>query len=324
MVDELRIKVRAGRGGDGRVAFAKGRGSKGVTGGDGGNGGSVYMEAVSDLSVLRNYRFKKAFEAENGGDGGTKKLKGKNGEDLIIKVPVGTIAHNLDTKEDIEVLEVGEKVRLAKGGKGGRGNWHFRTAERQAPDFAEKGRSEEEFEYYIELRLIADAGFIGLPSAGKSSLLNALTEATAKVASYHFTTLEANLGVFYPTNSKAVQTILADIPGLIEGAHKGKGLGDKFLRHIKRTRYLFHCISAESENMKKDYKTIWDELKSFDKELSQKNECIILTKIDLISDKEKEKRIKELKKLNPNVICTSVETEDGLEEIQKFIKETIS
>ena len=324
MIDELHITVAAGKGGDGRVAFEKGPGQKGVTGGDGGNGGSVYMEAVSDFNVLRDYRYKKEFEAENGNDGGINRLKGKNGEDFIIKVPVGTIAHNLDTKEDLEVLEVGERVRLAKGGKGGRGNWHFRSSTRQSPDFAEEGRSEERFEYFIELKLLADIGFIGLPSAGKSSLLNELTKANVKTAAYHFTTLEPNLGVFYPPSNKPRPIVLADIPGLIEGASEGKGIGDKFLRHIQRTKYLFHCVSAESPDLKKDYEVIRQELEAYDTQLSEEPECIVLTKIDLLEPEEIEAKKKELQKLNPCVLTSTIADEAELEELKEKIVDIVT
>ncbi|MDP3880587.1 MAG: GTPase ObgE [bacterium] len=320
MVDEIKVKITAGRGGNGCVAFEKGPGKKGVSGGDGGNGGSVYMEAVSDLSALRNYRFKKEFQAENGQDGRNKLLAGKNGEDLILKVPIGTVAHNLDAEEDLELTEVGQKVRLAKGGKGGRGNWHFRTAERQSPDFAEQGRSEESFDYHIELKLIADIGFIGLPSAGKSSLLNAFTRARAKVAAYPFTTLEPNLGVYHTPNR---QIILADIPGLIEGAHKGKGLGDKFLRHIQRTKYLFHCISSESEDLAGDYQAIRAELRDYDTKLAKKSECIILTKVDLLDEATLNAKVETLKKINPCVFPASVLELETLEAIKEFIQKVV-
>ncbi len=319
MIDELRIKVTASDGGDGRVAFEKKRGMRGVTGGDGGNGGSVYMEAVSDLSALRNYRFKKSFSSKKGQDGGVSKLKGKNGEDLIIKVPIGTIAHNLDTGEDFEILDIGQRLMIAKGGKGGRGNWQFRSSTNRAPQYAEEGRSGQTFDYYLELKLIADIGFIGLPSAGKSSLLNALTNASVKTAEYHFTTLEANLGVYYPSK-KAPPIILADIPGLIEGASQGKGLGDKFLRHIQRTQQLIHCISAESENLAKDYKTIRSELKLFDKHLTPKPEHLLLTKTDILSREELKQKMKELAKLNPSVYNSSIKSENGLKALKKLIE----
>lgn len=320
MVDEIKIKITAGRGGDGAVAFEKGPGMQGVAGGDGGNGGSVFMEAVSDLSALRNYRFKKEFKAPDGENGRNKLLEGKNGEDLILKVPIGTVAHNLDTKEDIEVVEVGETVRLAKGGKGGRGNWHFRTATRQAPDFAEKGRSEESFDFHIELKIIADIGFVGLPSAGKSSLLNAFTRARAKVAAYPFTTLEPNLGVYHAPGK---QIILADIPGLIKGAHKGKGLGDKFLRHIQRTKYLFHCISAESEDLAGDYKAIRQELNDYDVDLNKKSECIILTKTDLLDKDAVQEKIESLKEINPCVFPASVLELDSLGPIKDLMQKIV-
>jgi GTP-binding protein len=245
LIDEAEIKINAGHGGKGAVAFNTNLNSRGPAGGSGGKGGSAYGEGVSDLSVLGQFRFKKEFSAENGGDGRGQFRDGKNGYDLILKLPVGTVAHNLTSGSEINFEKIGERILLAKGGLGGRGNFQFRSSKNTSPKHAEPGRPGESFMFRLELKFIADIGFIGLPNVGKSSLLNKLTNARSKVANYPFTTLEPNLGAYY-------ELILADIPGLIEGSSSGKGLGIKFLRHIERTHILFHFISAESPTPVKD------------------------------------------------------------------------
>ncbi len=312
IVDEIQIEVSGGKGGDGCAAFNKNKGEKGPTGGDGGNGGNVYLEGISNLTALNKFRFKKEFPAGSGVDGKNKLLEGAKGKNLVLKVPIGTVAHNLDTKKDIEIINVGEKIMIARGGKRGRGNWRFRSATNTTPREFEKGLEGQRYRFILELRMIADIGFIGLPSAGKSSLLNALTKANVKVAAYHFTTLEPNLGNYYGL-------ILADIPGLIEGASAGKGLGIKFLRHIKRTRILIHCISCESENIKKDYQIIKEELKKYELGLARKKEYLFLTKIDLASEKEIKEKIKELKKISPDVLAVSVYDKKRLEKVRKLL-----
>ena len=311
LIDEVKIKLQGGSGGSGCVAFNKNKGEKGPTGGDGGNGGSVYLEGTSNLTALNKFRFKKEFSAEDGVDGKNKILEGKKGEDLVLKVPVGTIAHNLDTGRDLEIVKDGEKILVARGGRRGRGNYFFRSSTNTTPKEFEEGGNGKSFDFLLELRLIADVGLIGLPSAGKSSLLNALTKADVKVAAYPFTTLEPNLGDFYGL-------IIADIPGLIEGAAAGKGLGIRFLRHVKRTKILIHCISSESENLLKDYQAIKNELKKYELSLAKKQEYIFLTKIDLLSEKKIEEKIKELKKINPNVLAVSVYDEDSIGEVKKL------
>lgn len=312
IVDEIKIKVSGGKGGDGCVVFDRSKFSQGPSGGNGGNGGNVYFEAVSNLAALNKLRYKKEFLAENGENGKSKLLDGAKGKDIVIKVPIGTVVHNLDNHKNIEITKVGEKVIIAKGGRGGRGNWHFRSSTNTTPMEFEKGINGEQLNLFLELRMIADVGLIGLPSAGKSSFLNALTKAEAKVAAYPFTTLEPNLGDYYGL-------IIADIPGLIEGASTGKGLGTKFLRHIKRTRVLIHCISSESEDLIKDYKIIKEELEKYEKSLTLKKEYVFLTKTDLISEDEKKKKIKELEKISSDVIAVSIYDKDGLEKIRKLL-----
>ena len=276
LVDELHIAAKAGNGGDGVVRWLhlKGVEYAGPSGGNGGDGGNIYVRGVRDVSLLGRYRGEKKFRAGRGSDGESLSKHGKRGADLVIDVPVGSLVHNRDTGEVHEVLEEGQQILILKGGRGGAGNEVFKSSVNRTPDVAMPGGEGEEAQLYIELQLIASAGLIGLPNAGKSSLLNALTAANAKVGSYAFTPLEPNLGVLYGF-------ILADIPGLIEGASEGKGLGSKFLRHIARTELLVHCVSLESENPEEDYAVVRAEIAKFDKaDLAGKREAIVLTKSD--------------------------------------------
>jgi len=305
LIDDVKIKVRAGRGGDGIVAFNNIKMALGPTGADGGNGGSVYFEGVSDFSALNQFRYKKELSAQNGERGKKQLNDGANGIDLILKVPIGTVAHNLSTAKDDEIISVGQRLLSVKGGRGGKGNYKFRSSTNTTPMEFQEGLPGEECELRLELKLIADVGFIGLPNVGKSSLLNKLTNAKSKVANYSFTTLEPNLGVYY-------ELILADIPGLIEGASEGKGLGVKFLRHIERTKTLFHFISAESADPAKDYQVIKNELGSYNKELLDKPEYIFLSKSDLLGKDEVDKKLGELKAIGKEAVAISVEDGAGL------------
>ena len=312
LIDDVTIKIQAGNGGDGKVAFQRIKMSLGPTGGTGGAGGSIYFEGVSDLSALRQFRFKKDVRAENGAIGRPQFVDGKTPDDIVLKVPVGTVIHNLNTKSDVEIVRIGERVLIAKGGRGGRGNFHFRGPKNTSPKEFEKGKPGEKFNVRLELKLIADVGFIGLPNAGKSSLLNELTRANAKVANYPFTTLEPNLGAYY-------DLILADIPGLIEGASLGKGLGIKFLRHVERTKVLFHLISAESPTLYEDYKTIREELGTYNKELLEKPEYVFLSKNDLLSEKELKEKLKELKKTKREIIPISIADDESLKKVKAIL-----
>lgn len=303
----------AGSGGDGAVAFDKIKMSLGPTGGKGGNGGNVYFEGVSDLLVLRKYTNKKEYWAEDGKRGGSDKSDGRNGEELVLAVPIGSVAKNLSTGEEFDITEVGQRFLAAEGGIGGRGNFLFRSSKNTSPQESEEGKPGEDFEYVIELRLIADIGLIGLPSAGKSSLLNELTKAEAKIGAYHFTTLEPNLGVMEGG------IILADIPGLIEGASSGRGLGTKFLRHIRRTKALVHCISLESDDLGRDYEIIRKELGEYDKSLLEKKEMIFLTKHDLSDEEEKKVKLEEMKKINPDVVLVSIHDWESLEKVKEAL-----
>lgn len=311
LIDDVTIKVRAGNGGKGMVTFNKLPCALGPTGGSGGNGGNVYFVGVSELDALKQFRFKKEIEAANGENGKGQCLDGANAEDLYLKVPVGTVIHNLTRHDDLEVVKTGEAVLVAKGGKGGKGNYLFRSSTNTTPMQAQSGLPGEEFELRLELKMIADVGFVGLPNVGKSSLLKELTNANPKVANYPFTTLEPNLGVYY-------DLILADIPGLIEGAHEGKGLGIKFLRHVERTKIIFHFISAESEDYKADYKTIEKELEDYNPAMLKKQEYIFITKSDLVAPEVLKERLAKFRKKS---VPISIYDYDSIEKVKKILNE---
>lgn len=311
LIDEVKINIKAGRGGDGVVAFDSSKFSQGPCGGNGGDGGSVYFKGTVNIAALSKFRYQKDFNAGDGQRGMTQKKQGKNGTDLILMVPNGTIIHNLTTGEDMEIMNE-EPVMLAKGGRGGRGNFTFKSSVNTTPLESTPGAEGEGAEIFLELRLIADIGLIGLPNVGKSSLLNELTKANVKVADYHFTTLEPSLGAYK-------NLILADIPGLIEGAAEGKGLGHKFLKHIKRTKAFFHLISADSKDVKKDYETIREELGKFDPSLLEKTEYVFISRTDLVSKEELKEKMKILKKLNKTVGSISIHDPDAMEKFEKII-----
>ncbi len=313
-IDELKIYAKAGDGGNGVVKWKseKGKPKMGPGGGNGGNGGDVYVRAVRDANILSKYIRKKEFYAEDGGIGMKDSMEGKNGDNLSIDLPIGAVIENLSNNKKFELLEEGQEILILKGGRGGLGNEHFKSSTNTTPEEWTPGKEGEEAEFFVELQLIADIGFIGLPSAGKSSLLNELTKANARVGAYPFTTLEPNLGEFYGY-------ILADIPGLIEGASDGKGLGHKFLRHITRTKALVHCISFESDDVVRDYKIIRKELEKHDKTLLDKKEIIVLTKSDLVDEETVEKTKKEISKLNPDVLITSIIDEGSIKELKVYL-----
>lgn len=316
LIDDVKIKIKAGRGGNGSVAFNKTKMSLGPTGADGGRGGSIYLEGVSDLGSLMQFRYKKEIVAKNGERGKAQFNDGSDGEDIILRVPLGTVAHNLTTNENFEIISIGQRLLVAQGGRGGRGNYKFRSAVNTSPEEFEEGKPGQEYGLRLELKLIADVGFIGLPNVGKTSLLNELTRANSKVANYPFTTLEPNLGVYY-------ELILADIPGLIEGASGGKGLGIKFLRHIERTRTLFHFISAESPDPLKDYQIVRKELGLYNKELLDKAEYIFLSKIDLLNREELDKKISRLKEIGKEVVPISIHDIDRLKNVENILRDII-
>lgn len=290
-VDQLTIYAKAGDGGDGVVRWnrMKYKPKGGPAGGDGGNGGNVYLRAVRDLNRLSKYTGNKRFIAENGEDGRNKSQYGKGSKDIYIEVPVGSIVTDSVRERVYELFTEGEEVLILKGGFGGLGNEKFKSSVNQAPEQATPGGDGEEGEFDIALSLVVDVGLIGLPNAGKSTLLNLFTNATSAVGSYEFTTLQPHLGSLYGYT-------LADIPGLIEGAADGKGLGHTFLRHVTRTKMLLHLVSLEHDDPFSAYKTVRNELGKFDKSLLEKEEWIILTKKDLANEGDIEEALKSIDK----------------------------
>ncbi len=312
LIDDVTIKVKAGNGGDGAVAFNKNMMELGPTGTRGGNGGSIYGIGVSELDTLKQFRYTKEITAENGKNGRGQFIDGPAAEDIFIKLPIGTIVHNLNNDTISEIIKVNDKILIAKGGIGGRGNFHFKSSTNTSPKQFEEGKQGEEFNIRLELKLIADIGLVGLPNAGKSSLINEITNAKSKVANYPFTTLEPHLGVFE-------DLIIADIPGLIEGASNNKGLGIKFLRHIERTKIIFHLISCENAKIVSSYRQIRKELEKYNKIFKTKDEYIVLTKTDTIDKKHLEKIKKQFLKINNNIICISIYDYDSIESLKKLL-----
>lgn len=314
IIDDVKIRVEAGKGGDGLAVFSRTKGMKGPTGGNGGNGGNVWFEGISDLTALRQFRFKKVISAENGQNGKSSLNDGHTADDTTIYLPVGTVVRNLTTGREFEINKIGQRELVAKGGRGGKGNFSFRGPTNTSPTEFRHGKSGQAYEFQFELKMIADVGFVGFPNVGKSSLLNELTASKSKVANYAFTTLNPNLGAYY-------DLVLADIPGLIEGASEGKGLGIKFLKHIERTRVLFHFICAESENPYLDYQTVRKELGAHNELLIEKPEYLFLSKADMIS-KEKVLEIKkEFKKHKKEIIPVSIIDLDSIKKVKDILKE---
>jgi len=319
-VDEIVFYARAGKGGDGVVRWMheKGKEWSGAGGGNGGKGGDVFVEGVSDLNILTKHRAVKQFIAENGRAGANFSRQGESGKDCIIYLPVGSVVRNTKTGRTVEILNKGEQYKILHGGKGGLGNEYFKASTNVRPEQSTEGKDGEDAEFHVELNLIADIGLIGLPNAGKSSLLNALTKAKAKVGNYAFTTLDPNLGVLHGL-------IVADIPGIIEGASEGKGLGIKFLKHVKRTKILLHLISLENaeEGIDHVYKVIRAELENYGEGLDNKPEMLILTKTDMVDESTLKKAVKIAKKLNKNVETVSVLDDNSIkllgEAIVKFV-----
>lgn len=310
-VDELTIYAKAGNGGDGVVRWRheKFKPKAGPAGGNGGNGGDVYVRAVKDLNRLAKYTGNKSFAAECGVPGTKNSRHGKNGEDLYIDIPVGSRVTDLQRERHFELTAVGQTERILKGGGGGLGNEYFKSSTNRAPEEATKGRPGEAGEFLIEVALVVDVGLIGFPNAGKSTILNTLTNAHSIIGDYPFTTLEPHLGDLYGI-------ILADIPGLIAGAASGKGLGHKFLRHVARTKMLLHVISLEHEDPENAYYTIRDELSQYDKSLLKKEEWICLNKKDLVNQADIASVRKALEKNGNRVFVLSQNDADSYKSLR--------
>jgi GTPase len=296
-VDRVQVQIIAGKGGDGALSFRheKFRTRGGPDGGDGGNGGSVVFRASRNQNTLATYRYRKLLQAKNGATGGKRKKHGKKGQDLEQQVPVGTVITDKEGQVIADLTEDGQSVVIARGGKGGFGNAHFTSSTRQAPRVAEKGEPGEQLEAILELKMIADVGIVGLPNAGKSTLLSVVSNAKPEIADYPFTTLVPNLGVV--DIDKKHSLLLADIPGLIEGASQGKGLGDEFLRHVERTSVLLHLIDAYNEKPVEAYQTIMKELADYKTDLSGLPQVVVLTKIEGLDKKGLNARQRQLKKI---------------------------
>ncbi|WP_044566229.1 GTPase ObgE [Anaerococcus provencensis] len=296
MIDFAKISLKAGDGGNGAVAWRREKyePTGGPAGGDGGNGGSIIIKATRNLSTLDEFRYKSKYKAQNGQPGGKNKKFGKKGDDLIIKVPVGTILREANSNTIIKDFKLdGEEFLIAKGGKGGRGNVHFKNSIRQAPRFAENGKKGQEIDLLLELKVLADVGLVGLPNVGKSTLISVISSAKPKIANYHFTTIDPNLGVVNIDNERSF--IVADIPGLIEGANEGQGLGHDFLRHIERCRVLIHLVDIsgiEGRDPIEDFKLINEELKLYNENLADKPMIVALNKSDLDTNNNAENFIK--------------------------------
>lgn len=345
MIDFARITVCAGDGGSGSGSFRQIKGKRygRADGGNGGDGGDVYIEASNDLNTLERYRYVKDYRAENGRQGFSNLRRGGDGEDLVLKVPVGTVVKAANvTKEPNEpnvssalvfdLTQAGQRVLISRGGQGGRGNAYLRDEFGRRPRVGERGQVGEIHELTLELKIIADVGVIGLPNAGKSTLLARLTRAHPKIAGYPFTTLEPNLGVLtvgshprgvagrdraYPGGEAKI--VIADIPGLIEGASRGKGLGYQFLRHIERTKLLVHMIDVTSNDLWRDYLVVRDELKRYSKELAKKREIIVLNKIDGVGKNEVQQELELFKAKRKRVVAISAKTGEGFEQLIKLL-----
>lgn len=309
-VDELTINAKAGNGGDGVVRWRheKFKPLAGPSGGDGGRGGDVFVRAVKDLNRLAKYTGNKAFSAESGDAGTGRSRAGKDGEDLYIDVPVGSRITDIERRRTFELTKVGETERILKGGGGGLGNEYFKSSTNRSPEQSTKGKRGEGGDFLVEVTLIVDVGLVGLPNAGKSTLLNTLTNAHSRVGAYPFTTTEPHLGELYGF-------ILADIPGLISGAAAGKGLGHKFLRHVSRTNMLLHLVSLEHEDPLKAYYTIREELSAYDSSLTEKEEWIILTKKDLVKQEDIDKVLKALAKTENRVLVVGQDDPDSYKKL---------
>ena len=324
-LDQVKIYIKAGNGGDGSPSFRREKFIEfgGPDGGDGGKGGSVILKAEQNLNTLIDFRYQQHHKAKRGENGAGQNRTGKSGEDLILKVPIGTQVFEEDNKTLIyDFTKISEEFTAAAGGKGGLGNTRFKSSTNRAPRKFTKGTQGEEFTIWLQLKTIADIGIIGLPNAGKSSLLASVTNANPKIANYQFTTLNPNLGVASYDNKEIT---IADIPGLVEGAHKGTGLGIQFLKHIERCKSLLHLIDITSEDLKKSYQQVKNELKKYSNKLTKKKELIVLNKIDLIDEKEVNNIIKDFKKnTKSEVIAVSTFNKSSVSKIKSKLLNYVS
>ena len=324
-LDQVKIYIKAGNGGDGSPSFRREKFIEygGPDGGDGGKGGSVILKAEQNLNTLIDFRYQQHHKAKRGENGAGQNRTGKSGEDLILKVPLGTQVFEEDNKTLIyDFTKISEEFIAAAGGKGGLGNTRFKSSTNRAPRKFTKGTQGEEFTIWLQLKTIADIGIIGLPNAGKSSLLASVTNANPKIANYQFTTLNPNLGV---ASYDDKEITIADIPGLVEGAHKGTGLGIQFLKHIERCKSLLHLIDITSEDLKKSYQQVKNELKKYSDKLTKKKELIVLNKIDLIDEKEVNHIIKDFKKnTKSEVIALSTFNKSSLSKIKSKLLNYVS
>ena len=324
-LDQVKIYIKAGNGGDGSPSFRREKFIEygGPDGGDGGKGGSVILKAEQNLNTLIDFRYQQHHKAKRGENGAGQNRTGKSGEDLILKVPLGTQVFEEDNKTLIyDFTKISEEFTAAAGGKGGLGNTRFKSSTNRAPRKFTKGTQGEEFTIWLQLKTIADIGIIGLPNAGKSSLLASVTNANPKIANYQFTTLNPNLGV---ASYDDKEITIADIPGLVEGAHKGTGLGIQFLKHIERCKSLLHLIDITSEDLKKSYQQVKNELKKYSNKLIKKKELIVLNKIDLIDEKEVNHIIKDFKKnTKSEVIALSTFNKSSISKIKSKLLNYVS
>ena len=326
--DYVKILIKSGDGGDGAVTFRREKyvAAGGPDGGDGGNGGSIYFQVDPNANTLIDFRYNKKFKAQNGENGSGSNCYGKKGEDLYINVPIGTIIKDAETGKVVADLSKEGQVELVlKGGHGGKGNSHFATSTRQAPRFAQGGEKGEEKEIILELKLLADVGLLGFPNVGKSTFLSVVTAARPKIANYHFTTIDPNLGVVKTKTGNSF--VIADIPGIIEGASEGVGLGIQFLRHVERTRLLLHVVDAsglEGRNPVEDYYTINEELKKYSEKLVTRKQILVANKIDVMQDEELLKELEELaKKENIELFKISGVTGEGVENLINRVEQVL-
>ena len=319
-VDYVKINVSSGKGGRGSTHLRREKyvAKGGPDGGDGGRGGHVILKGNSQYWTLYHLKFKRHFKAENGNDGGKNRLTGSNGKDIYIDVPLGTVVKSTKDESTIfEITEEGEEKIICKGGKGGKGNWHFKSSTNQTPRYAQSGLFNEEKQITLELKVLADVGLVGFPNAGKSTLLSVITDAKPKIADYEFTTLKPNLGIVKYRDFKTF--VMADIPGIIKGASDGKGLGHYFLRHIERNSTLLFMIPSDSDDIVSSYKVLYDELKKYNPEILDKSSIITITKSDLLDDELKKEIEHEILSLKIDYVFISSHTNFGLLELKDKI-----